>query len=150
MTTAIAYAAPSAGAPLARTTIERREVGPRDVALDIAYAGVCHSDIHTVRDEWGAANYPLVPEDFETDELPRPVRELRSRCFGITTSPNRLTQVRNERRPNSKYASFEQCSYELRRAESMFRSHRIPVIDSSATSVEEMSTVILQLLKTAR
>ena len=96
------------------------------------------------------ANYPLVPEDFDTDELPRPVRELRSRCFGITTSPNRLTQVRNERRPNSKYASFEQCSYELRRAESMFRSHRIPVIDSSATSVEEMATVILQLLKTPR
>jgi len=61
MTTAIAYAAPSAGAPLERTTIERRDVGPRDVALDIAYTGICHSDIHTVRDEWGAANYPLVP-----------------------------------------------------------------------------------------
>ena len=61
MTTVTAYAAPSAGAPLERTTIERREVGPRDVAIDIAYAGVCHSDIHTVRDEWGAANYPLVP-----------------------------------------------------------------------------------------
>lgn len=60
-TTATAWAAPSAGAPLERTTITRREVGPRDVALDIAYAGVCHSDIHTVRDEWGAANYPLVP-----------------------------------------------------------------------------------------
>ncbi len=61
MTTVTAYAAPSAGAPLERTTIERREVGPRDVAIDIAYAGICHSDIHTVRDEWGAANYPLVP-----------------------------------------------------------------------------------------
>ena len=60
-TTVTAWAAPSAGAPLERTTIERRDVGPRDVALDIAYAGICHSDIHTVRDEWGAANYPLVP-----------------------------------------------------------------------------------------
>ena len=90
------------------------------------------------------ANYPLVPEDLETDELPRPVRELSSRCFGITTTPARLSQVRNERRPNSRYASLEQCSYELRRAEAMYRRFRIPVINSSAKSVEEMSTVILQ------
>lgn len=96
------------------------------------------------------ANYPLVPEDFDTTDLPRPVQDLRDRCFGITTSPSRLTKVRNERRPNSTYASLEQCSYELRRAEAMYRDHDIPVIDSSAKSVEEMSTVILQLLKTAR
>ena len=90
------------------------------------------------------ANYPLVPEDLETDELPRPVKELAARCFGITTTPGRLSQVRNERRPNSRYASLEQCSYELRRAEAMYRRFRIPVINSSAKSVEEMSTVILQ------
>ena len=96
------------------------------------------------------ANYPLVPEDFDTTDLPRPVQHLQDRCFGITTSPNRLTQVRNERRPHSRYASLEQCSFELRRAEAMYRSHGIPVIDSSTKSVEEMSTVILQLLKTAR
>ena len=59
--TAAAYAAPAAKAPLEPTTINRREVGPRDVAVEIAYSGICHSDIHTVRDEWGAANYPLVP-----------------------------------------------------------------------------------------
>ena len=93
------------------------------------------------------ANYPLVPEDMDSQELPRPVRALKSRCFGITTTPARLTQVRNERRPNSKYASLEQCSYELRQAEAIYRTHRIPVINSSAKSVEEMSTVILQLLK---
>ena len=80
-------------------------------------------------------------------DLPRPVKALRDRCFGITTTPARLTQVRNERRPNSGYASLEQCSYELRRAEAMYRSHRIPTINSSAKSVEEMSTVILQSLK---
>ena len=90
------------------------------------------------------ANYPLVEEDFDTIELPRPVRKLRNRCFGITTTPARLSQVRNERRPNSRYASLEQCTYELRRAEALFRIHKIPSINSSAKSVEEMSTVILQ------
>jgi [pyruvate, water dikinase]-phosphate phosphotransferase / [pyruvate, water dikinase] kinase len=65
----------------------------------------------------------------------------------MTTIPARLTKVRNERRPNSRDASFEQCSYELRRAEALYRNHRIPVINSSAKSVEEMSTVILQFLK---
>jgi regulator of PEP synthase PpsR (kinase-PPPase family) len=93
------------------------------------------------------ANYPLVQEDLEDTELPRPVRPLPERCVGMTTTPARLTQVRNERRPNSRYASLEQCSYELRRAEALYRSHRIPVINSSAKSVEEMSTVILQFLK---
>lgn len=93
------------------------------------------------------ANYPLVPEDLDATDLPRPVRRLRDCCFGITTTPTRLTQVRNERRPNSRYASLEQCSYELRRAEALYRNHRIPMINSSAKSVEEMSTVILQFLK---
>ena len=92
------------------------------------------------------ANYPLVDEDFETAELPRPVRGLRDRCFGMLTTPARLSQVRHERRPNSRYASLEQCTYELRQAEAMYRNHRLPVINSSTKSVEEMSTVILQTL----
>ena len=92
------------------------------------------------------ANYPLVEEDFVTAELPRPVKDVRERCFGMTTTPARLSQVRNERRPNSRYASLEQCSYELRNAEAMYRNHRLPVVNSSTKSVEEMSTVILQTL----
>ena len=92
------------------------------------------------------ANYPLVDEDFASAELPRPVQALRDRCFGLTTTPARLSQVRHERRPNSRYASLEQCSYELRQAEAMYRNHRLPVINSSTKSVEEMSTVILQTL----
>jgi regulator of PEP synthase PpsR (kinase-PPPase family) len=92
------------------------------------------------------ANYPLVDEDFVTAELPRPVQDVRERCFGMTTTPARLSQVRNERRPNSRYASLEQCSYELRNAEAMYRNHRLPVVNSSTKSVEEMSTVILQTL----
>ena len=60
MSTVIAYAAPSATEPLAKTTIERREVGPLDVLIEIKYAGICHSDIHTIRGEWGAISYPQV------------------------------------------------------------------------------------------
>ncbi|MEV8250185.1 NAD(P)-dependent alcohol dehydrogenase [Microbacterium sp. NPDC076768] len=61
MSTVHAYAAPSEGAPLERTTIERRELGPLDVLIDIAFAGICHSDIHTVRGDWGPQTYPLAP-----------------------------------------------------------------------------------------
>ncbi|MCW2837518.1 MAG: putative phosphotransferase [Marmoricola sp.] len=94
------------------------------------------------------ANYPIVEEDLEVTELPRPVRDLRGRCFGLMTSPARLSAVRQERRPNSQYASLEQCTFELRRTESMFKRHRLPVVDSSTKSVEEISTMILQRLKT--
>jgi alcohol dehydrogenase (NADP+) len=60
-TTVSAYAATSATSPLTKTTIERRDIGPHDVAFDIKFAGICHSDIHTVKSEWGPANYPVVP-----------------------------------------------------------------------------------------
>ncbi|QFQ30970.2 alcohol dehydrogenase catalytic domain-containing protein [Janibacter melonis] len=56
-----AYAAPAAGEPLVPTTIERREVGANDVLIDIEYAGICHSDIHTVNGDWGPQAFPLVP-----------------------------------------------------------------------------------------
>ena len=61
MLTVNAYAAPSADAPLQPTTITRRAVGPNDVLIEIAYAGICHSDIHTVNGDWGPQPYPLVP-----------------------------------------------------------------------------------------
>jgi alcohol dehydrogenase (NADP+) len=61
MRTVTAYATPSAKAPFERTTIERRDVGPKDVSIAIHFAGVCHSDIHTARNEWGEATFPLVP-----------------------------------------------------------------------------------------
>ena len=56
-----AYAAPSAGEPLAPTTIERRDVGARDVLIEIQWAGICHSDIHTVNGDWGPQPFPVVP-----------------------------------------------------------------------------------------
>jgi alcohol dehydrogenase (NADP+) len=60
MLTVNAWAAPSATDPLVKTTIERRDLGPHDVLIEIAYAGICHSDIHTVRGEWGEIAYPQV------------------------------------------------------------------------------------------
>lgn len=61
MSTVTAFAAPSATEPLSTVTIERREVGPSDVLIDIEFCGICHSDIHTVRGEWGPIPYPLAP-----------------------------------------------------------------------------------------
>ncbi|MFC7485686.1 pyruvate, water dikinase regulatory protein [Knoellia sp. CPCC 206453] len=90
------------------------------------------------------ANYPLVPEDFETEALPRPIAQLADKCFGLLSTPVRLSQVRNERRPGSTYATLAQCSFELRRAETMYRAHRIPSINSAKMSVEEMAAVIMQ------
>ncbi len=93
------------------------------------------------------ANYPIVEEDLDVIELPRPVRNLRDRCFGLMTSPARLSAVRQERRPGSQYASLEQCTFELRRTHAMFSRHHLPVVDSSTKSVEEISTIILQTLQ---
>ena len=90
------------------------------------------------------ANYPLVPEDFDSADLPRPIRPLAEKCFGLLSTPARLSQVRGERRPGSTYATLAQCSYELRRAEAMYRAHRIPSINSAKMSVEEMAAVIMQ------
>src|SRR6478735_371457 len=73
-----AYAAPSAGQPLAPTTIERRDVGANDVLIEIQYAGICHSDIHTVNGDWGPQPFPVVPGH----EIVGVVTEV---CAGITT-----------------------------------------------------------------
>jgi uncharacterized zinc-type alcohol dehydrogenase-like protein len=61
MTTTTAWGTPAADAPLEPMTIERREVGPSDVRMDILYCGICHSDVHTARNEWGGTRYPAVP-----------------------------------------------------------------------------------------
>ncbi|NDK89964.1 NAD(P)-dependent alcohol dehydrogenase [Gordonia desulfuricans] len=60
-TTVNAYLATAPDAPLSKGTIERRDLGPKDVLIDIAYAGICHSDIHTARNEWRGTTYPVVP-----------------------------------------------------------------------------------------
>jgi regulator of PEP synthase PpsR (kinase-PPPase family) len=92
------------------------------------------------------ANYPLLDEDLESTDLPRPIAGMADRCFGLIATPARLSEVRQQRRPNSTYASLEQCTRELRRADALYRANGIPVINSTTRSVEEMSTLILQIL----
>lgn len=93
------------------------------------------------------ANYPLTDDDFPTEGLPRSVVKYGARCFGLTSTPLRLSQVRHERRPSSRYSSLEQCTIELRRAEDLYRRNRVPFLNSSTKSVEEMSAVIMQTMK---
>lgn len=61
MIAAHGYAAQSPTTPLGPHAFEHRDVGPRDVRIDILFCGVCHSDLHQVRDEWGGSIYPMVP-----------------------------------------------------------------------------------------
>lgn len=92
------------------------------------------------------ANYPLVDEDLERNDLPGLLHEHMDKCVGLVTTVERLSRVRNERRPGSKYASTDQCRWELRRAAELYAANRVPVIDSSSRSVEEMATLIVQTL----
>ncbi|KAA9108188.1 kinase/pyrophosphorylase [Microbacterium rhizomatis] len=93
------------------------------------------------------ANYPLTDDDFPSDGLPAPVAPHLDKCFGLTTTPLRLSQVRHERRPDSVYSSLAQCTLELRRAEDLYRRNRVPFLNSSTKSVEEMSAVIMQSMR---
>jgi regulator of PEP synthase PpsR (kinase-PPPase family) len=93
------------------------------------------------------ANYPLTDDDFPSDGLPAAVSQYVDKCFGLTTTPLRLSQVRHERRPSSTYSSLAQCTLELRRAEDLYRRNRVPFLNSSTKSVEEMSAVIMQSMR---
>ena len=90
-----------------------------------------------------AANFPLTPDDFVDQQLPASVRPFKNRLFGLTIEPERLQQIRQARRPDSKYASMENCRYEVREAETLMRRERITAIDTTARSIEEIATVIL-------
>ncbi len=92
-----------------------------------------------------AANYPITEEDLGSSaSLPGPVAPFKDRLHGLTIEPKRLASIREERRPGSRYASIEQCRAEVRRVESMFKQHGIPFINSTNTSVEEISTRVVQ------
>ena len=72
-----------------------------------------------------AANYPLIPEDFERNKLPGEVQQYRKKLFGLTIAPERLVQIRQERRPDSRYASLENCRYEIEAAQKLMRRENI-------------------------
>jgi regulator of PEP synthase PpsR (kinase-PPPase family) len=94
-----------------------------------------------------AANYPLIPEDFERGKLPSGLLPYRGKIFGLSITPDRLSEVRNERRPGSKYAAIENCRYEVNEAEAMMRREGIRWMSSTAKSIEEIATMILQEIK---
>lgn len=94
-----------------------------------------------------AANYPLIPEDFERGKLPSGLLNYRSKIFGLSITPDRLSEVRNERRPGSKYAAIENCRYEVNEAEAMMRREGIRWMSSTTKSIEEIATTILQEIK---
>ncbi len=89
------------------------------------------------------ANYPITEDDLETMELPKPLREYKDRLFGLTIRPDRLASIRNERLSGSRYASAKQCDMEVAEAVSMFERYKIPYIDTTDFSIEEISTRIL-------
>ena len=93
-----------------------------------------------------AANYPLTDEDLEHDRLPPRLRAHRSRLFGLTIDPVRLQQIRQERRPDSRYASLETCKREVAAAEKLFRAERIPVLSTTHVSIEEISSKVMSTL----
>lgn len=93
-----------------------------------------------------AANYPLIPEDFERGELPPALLPFKDKLFGLSITPERLSEIRNERRPNSHYASLDNCRKEIKAAEYMMRCEGINWLLSTSKSIEEISTTILQQL----
>ena len=97
-----------------------------------------------------AANCPLIPEDFERGNLPTPLRPFKAKCFGLTIDPERLAQIRHERRPDSKYASLSNCRYEVSAAESMMRREGIGWLSSTHKSIEEIATTILRDIRPDR
>jgi regulator of PEP synthase PpsR (kinase-PPPase family) len=93
-----------------------------------------------------AANYPLIPEDFNRGKLPEVLYRYRSKLFGLTITPERLSEVRHERRPGSRYASLETCRTEVNEAEAMMKREGIPSLSSTTKSIEEIAATILSML----
>jgi regulator of PEP synthase PpsR (kinase-PPPase family) len=96
------------------------------------------------------SNYPLIPEDFDRNQLPPALLPHKTKLFGLTIHPERLSEIRNERRPNSRYASLENCRQEVAAAESMMRRTGIRWLSTTNKSIEEISTTILQEVKPER
>ena len=97
-----------------------------------------------------AANYPLIPDDFERAKLPSSLPPFRDKIFGLSITPERLSEIRHERRAGSKYASIENCRYEVNEAELMMKREGIRWLSSTTKSIEEIATTILQEIKPDR
>ena len=90
-----------------------------------------------------AANYPLSEDELESGQLPLVLQAHKDKLYGLTIAPNRLQQIRRERRPTGSYATMPQISFEIRAAEAMFRRYKIPHVDATRSSIEELASTIL-------
>jgi len=90
-----------------------------------------------------AANYPLTEEDFESGKLPDFLLDQKHKLYGLFIAPERLRQIRKERRSMGKYASAQQVSYELRETNKLFKRYKIPHVDTTEFSIEEIASQIL-------
>ncbi|WP_392565371.1 pyruvate, water dikinase regulatory protein [Utexia brackfieldae] len=90
-----------------------------------------------------AANYPITEEDLEYTKLPAPLKDYKNKLFGLTIDVDRLVEIRNERRANSRYASYAQCQFEIKETEALFQREHIPFVNSTRQSVEEIAAKIM-------
>ncbi len=97
-----------------------------------------------------AANYPITEEDLESSGLPNALKAHRDKLFGLTIEPEQLASIREERKPNSRYASLSQCRREVEDVRALFTRFRVPYLDTTAVSVEEISSKLLQVMKLER
>jgi regulator of PEP synthase PpsR (kinase-PPPase family) len=97
-----------------------------------------------------AANFPLTPDDFAARRLPKSLLPHQDRLFGLTIQPERLREIREERRPGSQYAQLDTCRNEVREADNLMQHHKIPTLDTTSKSIEEIATTILHRAKLER
>ncbi len=90
-----------------------------------------------------AANYPFTEDDLDRLTLPKPLQAYQKKLFGLLIDPNRLASIREERYANSRYASLDQCQFEHRQFKGVLKRHRVPSLDSTYLSVEELATRVM-------
>jgi regulator of PEP synthase PpsR (kinase-PPPase family) len=129
-----------------------RELSQADVILiGVSRSGKTPTSLYLAM-QFGvkAANYPLIPEDFDRNRLPDALRADTSRLYGLTIAPERLHEIRSERRPDSRYAALDNCRYEIEEAEKLMRREGVRSINSTSKSIEEIATTILRELRIQR
>ena len=129
-----------------------RELGQADVILiGVSRSGKTPTSLYMAL-QFGvkAANYPLIPEDFHRMQLPEALRGFKSRLYGLTIAAERLHEIRQERRPDSRYAEMENCRFEIEEAQKLMRREGIRCINSTSKSIEEIATTILRELRIQR
>lgn len=132
--------------------ISARDLGKADVILvGVSRSGKTPTCLYLAM-QFGikAANYPLIPEDFERMRLPGTVEAHRDKLYGLSIAPERLREIRYERRPDSRYATLENCRYEVNQAERLMEREGIRWLNSTTKSIEEIATTVMQDMKLER